>query len=256
MTIPEISRPTYDLILYIWIGIAIITFISLLRITAPYGRHTTAKWGPQINNRLGWIIMEAPVLMVLLFFVFNSMERQTTMTWIMIGLFCFHYLNRIFIFPLRLHTQGKKMPVLIVGSAVFFNLMNGFGLGYFFYAFAEYSQSWLTDPRFMIGGVLFVTGLIINWKADTVLIGLRKPNETHYVIPRSSLFNRVSCPNLAGELLEWFGYALLCWNLPAWTFFIWTAANLVPRALSHHKWYHQRFPEYPRERKAIVPYLL
>lgn len=256
MTIPDISRTTYDLILYTWIGVAVITFISLLKITAPYGRHTTAKWGPQISNRLGWIIMEAPVLIVLLFFVFNSMDRQTTVTWVMIGLFCFHYFNRILVFPFRLHTRGKKMPLLIVGSAVFFNLMNGFGLGYFFYAFAEYPDTWLTDPRFLIGIVLFVTGMFINWKADTILISLRKPDETHYVIPRAGLFSRVSCPNLAGELLEWFGYALLCWNLPAWTFLIWTAANLVPRALSHHRWYHQRFPDYPQERKAIVPYLL
>jgi hypothetical protein len=33
-------------------------------------------------------------------------------------------------------------------------------------------------------------------------------------------------------------------------------ANLLPRALAHHRWYKQRFPEYPSERKAIFPFLL
>lgn len=256
MLIPDLTKETYNLILYVWIGIAIITFIALLNITAPYGRHTKKSWGPQISNRLGWIIMELPVLVVLWYFVASSIDRQTPITWCMIGLFSFHYINRIFIFPFRLRTKGKKMPLAITGSAVLFNLMNGFGLGYYFYAFADYPASWWYDPRFITGIILFVAGVVINWKSDTYLIGLRKPNETHYVMPSSPLFKYVSCPNLAGELLEWFGYALLCWNLPAWTFFIWTAANLVPRALSHHRWYKARFGEYPKERKAIIPYLI
>lgn len=250
-----LSYTTYQYILYAWIAIALITFVLLLRITAPYGRHTTSTWGPLINNKLAWVIMEAPVLLVLLYFVLTSMDKQTAVTWAMIGLFCFHYINRVFIFPLRLHTRGKHMPLVIVASAIFFNLMNGFSLGYYFKHFADYPADWFTDPRFIIGLILFIVGLAVNWKADDVLIHLRKPNETHYVIPKSRLFTYVSCPNLLGELIEWLGFAILCWNLPALTFFIWTAANLIPRALSHHKWYQEKFPDYPAERKAIIPFL-
>ena len=256
MTLPILARDTYDMILYAWIAVGLITFVSLFRVTAPYGRHTTASWGPMINNKLGWVIMELPVLVIVALLAWWSAERQTTVTWIMIGLFCFHYINRIFIFPLRLRTKGKKMPLIIVSSAILFNLMNGFGLGYYFYAYAEYGSDWATDPRFILGLAIFIMGMVINWKADDILIHLRKPNETHYVIPRHILFSKISCPNLAGELLEWLGYAILCWNLPAWTFFIWTAANLIPRAVSHHKWYKQKFSDYPSERKAIVPYFL
>jgi hypothetical protein len=35
-----------------------------------------------------------------------------------------------------------------------------------------------------------------------------------------------------------------------------TAANLVPRALSHHRWYQANFPDYPHERRALLPGLL
>ena len=235
---------------------AVVVFLVLLKITAPYGRHTTPKWGPLISNKWGWVIMELPVLIVLYAMIFPGIILFSFPYLIMIGLFSLHYINRIFIFPFRLHTKGKKMPVAIMLSAIFFNIMNGFSFGYYFVHFANYTNAWLSDPRFVIGIVLFFIGLIINWEADNGLINLRKPTETSYKIPAGWLFNKVSCANLFGELVEWFGFAVLCWNLPAFTFFIWTAANLIPRALAHHKWYKEKFPGYPQNRKAIIPYIL
>jgi hypothetical protein len=44
--------------------------------------------------------------------------------------------------------------------------------------------------------------------------------------------------------------------MPALSFAIWTIANLLPRALQHHRWYQQTFSEYPAERKAVIPFIL
>ena len=252
----SISWPTYQIILYGWIIIAVIVFLVLLRTAAPYGRHTTSKWGPLISNKWGWLIMELPVLIVLYIMIFPGIILFSIAPLIMIGLFSLHYINRIFIFPFRLHTKGKKMPVIIVLSAIFFNLINGFSFGYYFNHFSSYTNEWLSDPRFIIGVALFFTGLFINWKADNVLINLRKAEETDYKIPKGWLFNKVSCANLFGELIEWLGFAILCWNLPALAFFIWTAANLIPRALAHHNWYKEKFADYPPSRKAIIPKII
>ena len=252
----SISWSTYQAVLYGWILLAVIVFFVLLKITAPYGRHTTSKWGPLISNKWGWMIMELPVLIVLYVMIFPDIILFSFPYLIMIGLFSLHYINRIFIFPFRLHTKGKRMPVIILLSAIFFNVMNGFSFGYYFTHFANYTNAWLGDPRFIIGVILFFTGLFINWKADNVLINLRKPGETDYKIPKGWLFNKVSCANLFGELIEWLGFAILCWNLPALTFFIWTAANLIPRALAHHNWYKEKFADYPPNRKAIIPIVI
>jgi hypothetical protein len=227
-----------------------------MKIAAPYGRHATAKWGPAISNKLGWAIMEFTVLVVLAIFILPNAHSLSEVSWAMIILFCLHYFNRTFVFPFRIHTKGKKMPLIIVGSAIFFNIANGFSLGYYFAHFAHYDSSWFTDPRFMTGVFLFFIGMFINWKADNILIHLRKPNETHYVIPNGWLFSYISCPNLFGELIEWLGFAVLCWNLPALCFLIWTAANLIPRAISHHKWYKNKFTDYPAKRYAIIPFVL
>jgi len=252
----SISWATYQSIQFIWMAIAVAVFFLLLKITAPYGRHSSSKWGPLVSNKWGWLIMELPVLLVLWGFLYPSVYSLAGVVWVMIGLFSLHYFNRVFIFPFRLRTKGKSMPLIIMLSAVFFNIVNGFSLGYFFVHFADYTNDWFADVRFIAGIILFFTGLYINWKADDLLIHLRKPDETGYKIPRGWLFEKISCPNLFGELIEWLGFAILCWNLPALTFFIWTTANLIPRALSHHKWYKEKFTGYPKSRKAILPFVV
>jgi len=251
----HISWATFSMILFIWIGVAVLVFLLLLKITAPYGRHTTVNWGPLVSNKWSWLIMELPVLVVLWLIVIPFINDLSRVSFIMIGLFSIHYVNRIFIFPFRIHTKGKKMPLIIMASAIFFNLVNGVSFGYYFTHFASYTNEWFANPRFITGLILFILGLFINWKADNVLIHLRKPAETGYTIPTGWLFEKISCPNLFGEFIEWMGFAILCWNLPALTFFIWIAANLIPRAISHHKWYKEKFNEYPLSRKAFIPYL-
>ena len=38
-------------------------------------------------------------------------------------------------------------------------------------------------------------------------------------------------------------------------FFIWTMANLIPRAKSNHEWSIQNIEGYPNNRKKVIPYL-
>lgn len=251
-----ISWQVFETIQLIWVCIAVVVFFLLLKVTAPYGRHSSAGWGPLISNKWGWMIMESPVLILLWIFLSPVIHIVSAPVIVMAGLFSFHYINRVFVFPFRIHTAGKKMPVLIMISAIVFNLVNGFSLGYYFSRFADYSIEWFTDIRFITGIIIFFAGMFINWKADNMLIRLRERDETGYKIPHGWLFEKISCPNLFGEMLEWSGFALLCWNLPALSFLVWTFANLVPRALSHHRWYKENFDDYPASRKAIIPGLI
>ena len=159
-------------------------------------------------------------------------------------------------YPFRIRTKGKKMPLIIVGSAIFFNCMNAGLNGYFLAHFESYATSSFSQWNFFLGIVLFISGFAINQKSDHILIHLRKPGETGYKIPVGFLFKYVSCPNLLGELMQWTGFAIMAWNLPALSFLIWTGANLIPRALGHHKWYQVQFKNYPQERRALIPGLL
>lgn len=245
----------YIIFTWVWIAIAAVIFVTLLFVTAPYGRHTKSTWGPLINNKVGWFFMEFFLLVVLFYFILTGENGQSIVNMIIIGIISLHYLNRSIIFPLRIKTKGKKMPVSIMVMGLVFNLSNGFLFGYYLGNFKVYTLDWLTSPQFIIGSIIFIVGAVINKYADTLLINLRNPNESGYKIPQGWLFKYISCPNLFGEVIEWMGFAILTWSLPGLAFFVWTFANLVPRAISHHKWYLNHFDNYPKKRKAIFPYL-
>lgn len=247
----------YSQLLWLWMAVGIVTFFYLLRQNAPYGRHIRPGWGPTLDNRLSWFLMEFPVVVVFLTALLWEKLPASAYVWLFSSCFLFHYLYRSIIFPLRLRTKGKRMPLVIVLSAIGFNFVNGFLLGYWFAHFADYPADWWSNVRFLIGMVLFWAGLGINWHSDNILIGLRKPgSESDYAIPRGGLFEKVSCPNHFGEILEWAGFALMTWSLPALAFAVWTVANLAPRALAHHRWYRATFADYPRGRKALIPGVL
>lgn len=238
-----------------WIAVGIITFVVLMTtgVRAPYGRHTSKHWGPLIDNRLGWFIMELPALLICPALAIWGPSEKTSLIGILVFIWILHYFNRTVIFPLRIKTAGKKMPVLIVLNAIFFNTVNGFLNGYYL-GYME-AGSLELDIHTALGLLLFIVGMIINQRADSLLISLRKSNKG-YQIPKGWLFDYISCPNLFGEILEWTGFALLAWNLPAASFAIWTFCNLVPRAMNHHSWYREKFENYPSDRKAIFPKLL
>ena len=64
----------FETFVWSWIGLALAVFILLMFITAPYGRHTKTTWGPLVPNRLGWVIMEVFVVVVLYYFILTERE--------------------------------------------------------------------------------------------------------------------------------------------------------------------------------------
>jgi hypothetical protein len=237
--------------------IALGTFLALLFISAPYGRHTRKGWGPLLPNWLGWFLMESvSVIAFLIMFIIGDGPKTTT-TFIFLGMWELHYLQRAFVYPFVMRDGQKKMPLAIPLLASGFNLGNSYlnGRCLFHFAGDRYSANWLLDERFLIGAALFLTGFIINLWADHKLRRLRQPGETGYKVPHGGLYRYISCPNYFGEILEWTGWAIATWSLAGLTFAIWTFANLAPRALDNHRWYHENFESYPIERKALIPWV-
>jgi 3-oxo-5-alpha-steroid 4-dehydrogenase 1 len=244
-------------LVYVWIGFGILLFPVLLKIPAPYGRHTRKGWGPVLPNRAGWITMELPALIIFLIFSLSGNQQLSGITLVFILSWVFHYTNRSLVYPFRTKTRNKKMPVIIVLFALIFNVVNGYINGYYFSVIRPvYDASWLADPRFIAGFLLFITGFYLNIRSDEILLSLRKSSTRGYAIPSEGLFRYISCPNFLGEIIEWIGFALMSWSPAALAFALWTLINLVPRALDHHKWYKEKFDNYPLKRKAIIPFIL
>ena len=244
----------YNIIIFPWIGLGVFAFVLLFFITAPYGRHSK-KIGLMMSGKWGWIIQEIISPICFGYFFLSGESVKTPAMWIFFILWIGHYFNRSVIYPLR-QKNAKDTAIIVVVSAIFFNIINGFINGYYLGSIAttEY-QNYIYSNNFIIGITVFIIGLIINIKSDEILFEIRK-EKNGYRIPQTFLYNYISCPNYFGEILEWSGFAIMVWNFPGLIFVLWTICNLVPRAISHHKWYHKQFPDYPTSRKAIIPFIL
>ena len=244
----------FDWVAYGTLALAPVVFLALFYIKAPYGRHIRRGWGPVLDNRWGWFIMEAPAVLVfgaiLLFFAdLNSTALILLMMWQI------HYCHRAFIYPWTLQ-KGKKMPWLILLMAVLFNTSNGYLNAWSIASQGDkYSELWLMSPQFLFGAAIFFFGMALNKISDKQLAALRDSSKG-YQVPHGFAYRWVSCPNYLGEILQWIGWAIAVWSLAGWIFAIWTIANLVPRAIAHHRWYRETFDNYPAERRALIPFLL
>ncbi|KAM9857114.1 3-oxo-5-alpha-steroid 4-dehydrogenase 2-like [Aulostomus maculatus] len=227
------------------------------RSCAPYGRFVTA--GTRCcSARLGWFLQEVPafLLPLVLLLLPDKPERggnRAGMT-LLLGTFMVHYFHRSFIYAYL--TRGRPVPLHIVFKGAIFCSLNGFLQGHQLLHCAHFDHSWLTDIRLAAGLLFFVVGLTINIHSDQILISLRKPREQVYKIPHGGMFEFVSGANFFGEVVEWCGYALAVWTLPAFAFAFFTICSIGPRAVHHHRDYYRRFKDYPHARKALIPFIL
>ena len=249
----------FNVLIYTMIGLGIVVFVCLYFVTAGYGQFRTKQWGWSIDNRVAWVLMEAPALMTMLAVWYSSGCPVLVPQIVLMGLFLLHYFQRSFIFPV-LMTGRSKMPVAIMLSGVLFNIINGImqGGALFWFPVAGYQQGWsyLTHSVSIVGVVVFFVGMAINLHSDHVIRNLRKPGDTHHYLPQRGLYRYVTSANYLGEIIEWTGFALIAGSTAAWVFVWWTAANLVPRSHAIYKRYMQEFGKMALTgRKRIIPFV-
>ncbi|KAF8384084.1 hypothetical protein PRIPAC_73226 [Pristionchus pacificus] len=246
------SESFFILLAWIMIGSGVVTMITLLLgMKAHYGRYAPVN-ARSIPARWGWLIQEAPSFLLP---AASFWEAPNLGCKVIILLIVAHYTNRTFIFPLQLKNP-KPTPLSIVASAFVFCLWNGYLQGFYHAWYYTFEPGHFRQPISILGFVLFFGGMAINLHSDEILRNLRKEGETEYKIPRGGMFEYVSGANFFGEIIEWFGYFLVARSLPAAAFSFFTFANIGPRAIQHHQWYKEKFDNYPRRRKALIPFIL
>jgi 3-oxo-5-alpha-steroid 4-dehydrogenase 1 len=253
--------PTFfSVLVWSWIALAAVVFVVLFVITAPYGRHGREGWGPAISARLAWVLMESPTLIVFNVVYATADAPITTPAWVLWGLWHLHYLNRTFVYPLRLSPRARPMPLAVVSMGALFQTGNsliqaGWIIHVSVTTMGGYPESWLTAAPFLIGTALFLAGFVANLHADAQLRRLGRDAKGNYQLPQGGLFRWVSSPNYLAETVAWTGWAIASWSLAGASFAIWTAANLIPRAVANHRWYRENFETLPTSRRAFIPYL-
>lgn len=229
-------------------------FYRQTSVQTPYGRYVDLFKRPMmVPAKLAWFSQELPSFLVPFLLWYKADGQLSIVKTVLLMMFCAHYFQRTFIYALL--TRGRPSPLQIVIFAVIFCTINGFFQGYYMVSCAEYDDAWLADIRLILGGIMFLLGMAINIHSDAILRNMRKPGERNYKIPRGGMFEYVSGANFLGEIIEWFGYALATWSLPALSFAFFTLCSIGPRAYHHHRYYLEKFEDYPKSRKALIPFV-
>lgn len=254
------DQGTFQLFLWVMSAVAFFVFIALYYVKAGYGMFRTPSWGISVNNKLAWVLMEAPVFIIMFWLWGRSGVGFSLPVYFFFLIFQLHYLQRAFVFPFLLK-GNSRMPIAIMGMAILFNVLNGLmqagGLFYFppegLYADGF---AYILKPHALIGIALFFLGMGINLHSDHVIRHLRKPGDTKHYLPARGLYRYVTSANYFGELVEWTGFAILTFSPAAWVFVWWTFANLVPRAHAIYHRYREEFgDEAVGKRKRIIPFI-
>ncbi len=254
-----ISSQTFTVFLIVMALIAVVVFVSLFFVDAGYGKFYHPKWGPSLDNHLGWFLMEVPVFLAMLLLWWFSDRRTDGVRMLFLILFELHYFHRSFIFPRQLRGHSR-MPWTIVLMGAVFNTLNALMQGGWLFYFSpadRYPQSWLTSLPFIAGTLLFFAGMYVNIQSDSIIRNLRKPGDTAHYLPKGGMFRYVTSANYFGEFMEWVGFAILTWSWAGAVFALWTFANLAPRAARIHTMYSQEFPDEmdPHKVKRMLPFI-
>ena len=254
-----IDKPFFDSLTLGMLPVAAVVFVCLYFVNAGYGQFHTRQWGWSLDNRVGWVLMEAPAFLVMFAIWALAGFSSHLPELLLFCLFELHYFQRSFVFPWLMNGRSR-MPVAIMLMGAVFNLLNGFLQGGALY--------WFPNPDFndgacyllrwnaLLGMAVFALGMAINLHSDHVIRHLRQPGDTRHYLPARGMYRYVTSANYLGELTEWVGFALIACTPQAWLFPIWTAANLVPRAHAIHRKYRQEFGDAAvGSRKRIIPFI-
>ena len=182
------------------------------------------------------------------------------------GLWSFHFLRRT-IEVFFVHDYRRKMSCIeSVGAPIYywvFALWVGVSLRHD----NGYKQTFLSLVA--TGSVIFFVGELGNCYCHLKLRTFRMEKrpimlsrKSQHVVPHGFLFECVSCPHYFFEILTWLGFFLATMVLSSLLFLLATVVTLVIYSLKKHRAYRQEFDGlagrqlYPRDRKALVPFIL
>ncbi|KAL1493304.1 hypothetical protein ABEB36_011383 [Hypothenemus hampei] len=141
----------------------------------------------------------------------------------------------------------------------------GYYWGFTLYVAYHVNHPLFTPPNIImqiLGLGLFIVSEFGNLSIHLLLRDLRPPGTRIRKIPvpnnnpLTKLFNVVSCPNYTYEFYSWAGFTLLTSCVPAGIFTLAGLYQMSIWALGKHKNYKKEFPNYPKRRKAILPFIL
>ncbi|XP_077289420.1 trans-2,3-enoyl-CoA reductase Sc2 [Arctopsyche grandis] len=222
--------------------------------------------GPQISWKMVFIVEYAGPLGVYLWlytrpWLFYGTSENTVSTVASVAAVCWsvHYAKRL-LETLFVHRfSHSTMPIR--------NLFKNCSYYWLFALYVAYhvNHPLFTPPstlQFFIGLAGFTVCELGNLSIHLLLRNLRPAGSNVRRIPvpngnpLTSLQNFVSCPNYTYEFGAWASFTLMTQCIPAGVFALAGLYQMTVWAIGKHRNYKKEFPNYPKGRKAILPFLI
>jgi len=261
-------------------ALTLIPITALYEFASPsgYGRFASRSLPSwlSVSARVGWWLLELPcslVFVAALLYHHMSSSSSSSLSAASIFLavqFLVHYAYRGWLFPylIRPHADSRFSLVIALGGwlvTVPHALLSAWWVLAVGPSCGHVALEGASGVRLILGGLLYAVGLALLVWHDALLRSLRPANAdatnakgkavARYSIPRGGLFEYVTSAQYLCELVAWLGFALLQGSPNGLYILLVSTFNLVPRAVRTHAWYLQTFPDYPKDRRSILPFL-
>ncbi|CAL9137830.1 unnamed protein product [Musa acuminata var. zebrina] len=124
--------------------------------------------------------------------------------------------------------------------------------------YAQYLTQGMPGPKLdlkVAGEVLFLVGITGNFYHHHLLSKLREKGDKTYKIPKGGLFGLVICPHYLFEIIIFIGFCLISQTLYSFLFALGTLWYLMGRSYATRRWYLSKFENFPKQVKALIPYV-
>ncbi|MCK6566964.1 MAG: hypothetical protein DCC59_00600 [Chloroflexi bacterium] len=241
---------TFNIIHHVVLAALVITVGPVVYFGQSNSNYNKPRAGNGLPARLGMFILYATPLLALFLSAKDYLPSASAIQRIVFAAVFVHFSKRT-LESLFLHKYSRAT-----------SLVNTLVIG-FFYSQAAFTVGWLNrnpvpavDPLFIVGIILFLTGISGNYYYHKLLAGLRKESSAGYFIPKGGLFRYVVCPHYLFEIVGWAGIALLSRHSTTWLNLLAMTSFLVGQGLRALSWYRATFKDFPKDKKAILPFIL
>lgn len=124
--------------------------------------------------------------------------------------------------------------------------------------YGQYLTQGFPEPQLDLkypGILLFMLGTFGNFYHHQVLASLRTNDDKEYKIPKGGLFDLVICPHYLFEVLGFIGIFFISQTLYSFCFTLGTIVYLIGRSYATRRWYLSKFEDFPKDVKALIPFV-
>jgi very-long-chain enoyl-CoA reductase len=169
----------------------------------------------------------------------------------------FHFLKREYETILVHRFSHSTMPLMnLFKNSAHYWILSGFGIGHFLY-----SNDFTIEPdnikwaSVYTAVAVFLVAELANFRTHLILRDLRPAGSSARAIPHGFGFSYVSCPNYFFEMVAWCAFSFLTGLPSSWFFTVVASGQMWLWAVKKHKRYLKEFPNYPRNRKPMIPFI-